>query len=105
MSDSKKQNQGVVAIIQIAIVIAAIWYFFGGGLEKQADANLDQIKSQVAEDAVAQYRIAKNNGSAIDACVQAGMVTAAYLQAQNEAQYQSWKAIQSSDCANAGVPY
>lgn len=59
---------------------------------------------QVARDAVVQYRIAARSGSVIDRCVQAGMVTAAYLQAQDEANYASWKAVQRRDCKAAGVP-
>lgn len=52
---------------------------------------------------MAQYGIAKRNGSDIDACVQAGMVAAAYLQAENEAGYQVWKQTEKADCAKAGL--
>jgi hypothetical protein len=103
MSVEKKPNS-LVAVIQVAIFIAVIWYFFGGGMDKQVANDLQDIHNKVASDAVDQYRIAKRNGSNIDACVQAGMVSAAYLQAKNEAEYQSWKSIENNDCRKAGVP-
>jgi len=34
-----------------------------------------------------QYEIAARHGGAIDVCVQAGLVTAAYLQAKDESHY------------------
>jgi len=36
-------------------------------------------------------------------CVQAGMVSAAYLQANDEPNYQKWKAIEKTDCKTAGL--
>lgn len=69
------------AIVSLIVAVGIGWYFFGGGLEKQAAKDLRQLYDQVAEDAVKQYWIAKRNGSAIDACVQAGLVTASFLQA------------------------
>jgi hypothetical protein len=59
---------------------------------------------QVARDAVTQYGIAARSGTATDRCVQAMSVTAAYLQAKDESHYKSWKAVERSDCAAAGVP-
>ena len=46
----------------------------------------------------------KNKGKVQLNPVQAGLVSAAYLQAQNEASYQNWKDIQKMDCKNAGMP-
>jgi hypothetical protein len=77
-------------VVAIVIAIASAWYFFGGGLEQR-----------VASDAVDQYEIAKRDGSAMDACVHAGLVAAAYLQAKDEPNYQLWKAKEDSDCAHA----
>jgi hypothetical protein len=87
----------------VAVMLVVGWYYFGGGLETQTTRSLQEIKDKVAADAVAQYGIAKRNGTAIDACVQAGMVGAAYLQAQNEPQYQRWKQTEKADCAKAGI--
>lgn len=91
------------AVIALLLMGVAGWYYFGGGLESQANRTMQDIKDKVAADAVVQYGIAKRNGTAMDVCVQAGMVAAAYLQAQNEAQYQQWKQTEKADCAKAGI--
>jgi hypothetical protein len=65
---------------------------------KAGDKVMKDIHDQVATDSVEQYRIAKRNGDAVDACVHAGLVAAAYLQAKDEASYQKWKDIERSDC-------
>ena len=82
----------------------ALAYFAGGGLEKQAASKMQSIESQVAADTVKQYEIAKRQGDPIQACVQAGMVSAAYLQAKDESNYQTWKSIERNDCRKAGMP-
>ena len=66
--------------------------FLWGGVEKQ-----------VAADAVKQYEIAKRSGTAMDACIHAGLAAAAYLQAKDEAHYQQWKQTEKADCAKAGL--
>lgn len=91
---------GVFAVLFVALWG---WYYFGGGLEQQADRTMQDITNKVAADAVAQYGIASRNGSPIDICVQAGMVSAAYLQAKDEANYQRWKQTEKSDCSKAGI--
>jgi hypothetical protein len=57
----------------------------------------------VAADAVAQYKIAAESGKAMDRCVQAGMVAAAYLQAKDQDHYAEWKGVERTDCKAAGV--
>jgi hypothetical protein len=91
MSEDQKSNPAG-AIVSLVMLIALGWYFFGGGLE-----------NKVASDAEAEYRIAKRNGTAMDACVHAGFVAAAYLQAKDETDYRQWKTIEASDCAAAGL--
>ena len=66
-------------------------------------SGLQGIHDKVAEDAVKQYDMASRNGSSIDACVHAGLVSAAYLQAQDETGYKKWKSIEQSDCRVAGI--
>jgi hypothetical protein len=85
------------------MVAAGGWYYFGGGLEQQADRTLQDIHNKVAADAVAQYGIAQRNGSAMDTCVQAGLVAASFLQAKDEANYQQWKQTEKADCSRAGI--
>ena len=64
---------------------------------------MDDIYGKVANDAVQQYTITVQSGGPIDRCVQAGFVAAAYLQAQDQANYANWKAIEANDCAAAGI--
>lgn len=59
----------------------------------QAQANLQTIKNQVAADAVKQYNIAKAEGDKMQTYVQAEMVCAAYLQAQDSVNYFKWMKI------------
>lgn len=102
---AKRQETNPVAALATLVVLGlGAWFYFGGGLEQQAAENMREIEKKVAIDAVRQYDIAKRNGTAIDACVQAGMVSAAFLQANDEPNYAQWKQTEKSDCAAAGLP-
>lgn len=90
--------------IQTFVFLGLFYWFFGGGFDKQVASDLQGIHNKVATDAVEQYQIAVRNGTRIDRCVQAGMVTAAFLQAKNEKDYASWKAVQNAECKAAGMP-
>ncbi len=96
-------KKSVKIIGGIIIGLIFIWFFFGGGLEEQAMKEVDKIENQVAADAVKQYEIAKKNGSAMDAYLQASMVAAAFLQANDEENYKKWKKIEEEEAKNAGV--
>ena len=80
-----------------------LWLFVGGGLDKMAGSSLQKIKNQVAGDSVQQCEIAERQGNPIQMCVQAGLVSAAYLQAKDETNYQLWKTNEGNDCRRAGV--
>lgn len=69
-----------------------------------ATIGCNALEESVAKDSVDQYEIAKRSGKAIDICVHAGLVSAAYLQAKNEPEYKKWKAIETADCERAGMP-
>jgi len=97
-------KKGLKILIGVIVFIGLIGYFFGGGIEKQAQNQQHEVENQVALDAEKQYEIAKKNGKAIDAYVQAGLVAAAYLQANDEVNYKKWKDIESKEAKNAGVP-
>jgi hypothetical protein len=103
-AEAGQKNAVVGALVTLILLGAYGWYYWGGGLQQQATNNLDQAKQQVASDAVQQYQIAKAGGSKVEICVQAGLVTAAYLQAQDSANYQQWEQIKNADCAAAGLP-
>jgi hypothetical protein len=98
----------VIAIILFVIGClsdsAVIGWLSNLGLERQAQNEMGRIEQQVAEDAVKQYDIAKRSGSAIDAYLHAGLVSAAYLQAKDESNYQKWKKIEAEEARHAGVP-
>ena len=70
---------------------------------EQAKQELQKIENDVAADAVKQYEIAKRNGSAMDAYVAAGMVKAAYLQANDETNYKKWTVIEKEEAKLAGI--
>lgn len=67
------------------------------------DGQLASIHDKVARDAVAQYQIAAQSGAPMDRCVQAGLVAAAFLQAQDQASYAQWKDTERRDCKAAGL--
>lgn len=85
----------------VAAVLGGIAYFtIGREAESRYVAQgMADISQQVAKDAEAQYEIAKRQGDPIQVCVQAGFVSAAYLQAKDEASYVRWKATEKADCA------
>ncbi len=67
-------------------------------------ASSSDVSNQVANEFEKQYLMAKRNGaSAVDICVQAGLVSAGYLQSQDESNYSKWKLIEKQDCLAAGV--
>jgi len=104
VEDEKKQVTPLQALLAVILVGGGIWYFYGGGLEKQAAKDMKRIEKEVAADAVREYNIAKAKGDPMDACVHAGMVAAAYLQANDSSNYELWKATERADCAKAGLP-
>ena len=104
VNSHENQNAAIKALLSLVVFGGVLWYFYGGGLDMQVERDMQQIHNQVALDAVAQYNIAKQSGSSIDACVQAGLVSAAYLQAQDQASYARWKDVEKADCRRAGLP-
>lgn len=89
----KTKSNIAKAIIGAVVAIVGVWFLVGGGVEKQ-----------VANDAEKEYEIAKQSGTAMDICVHAGLVSAAYLQAKDDVNYQKWKKIEKADCRKAGLP-
>ena len=65
---------------------------------------MDSINNEAANQILSQYMMAKRNGAApVDLFVQAGLVTAGYLQAGNEENYNKWKSIEQEECLKAGI--
>jgi hypothetical protein len=92
---------GLEAAAGVLVLIGLGWWFFGGG----STSSLRGIQNKVATDAVAEYNIAAAQGNNMQKCVQAGLVAAAYLQAQDSTNYNTWKATETADCAVAGLPH
>ena len=108
-------KDGLRNLIICLVIGGGAWYLFGGGFEKHQDAqrqatydeaakDMRAIYDQVSKDSVEQYAITVRQGTPIDICVHAGMVSAAYLQAKDESNYRKWKAKEAEDCNRAGVP-
>ena len=104
-SDNNSTTVVGSSLVGLILLAGTIWYFWGSGFERQVSKNADTIYSQVSSDAVQQYEITKRNGNKTDICVQAGLVSAAYLQAKDEPNYQKWKQIENSDCSNSGINF
>jgi hypothetical protein len=99
----KNKSNTLSAVFGGLLAVGIIWFYLGGGLEQQAAKDMGNIYNQVSADAVKQYNIVKASGTPIDICVQAGMVTAAYLQAKDNGNYAAWKRTEAVDCAAAGI--
>lgn len=100
------ESNRVQVLAGIALALGAVAYFTLGrdAEQKYVAAGMADIHNQVATDAVAQYEIARRQGDPIQVCVQAGFVSASYLQAKDEARYVAAKATEKADCARAGMP-
>ncbi|MFG0232335.1 hypothetical protein [Achromobacter sp. 413638] len=92
-------NRMTRALIGLIVAAGIGWYFWGGGLDRQAANNVQKIHDKVAQDAVEQYQIAAQSGEKRDVCLQARLVAAAYLQAKNESKYKQWKVTEQADCS------
>jgi hypothetical protein len=108
MSDTAASQGGSKTqsvLVGVLFVLGAIYYFTAGREhhEQEVVNSMNDITAKVADDAVAQYQIAKRQGDPMQICVQAGMVSAAYLQAKNEGAYNQWKATEKADCGTAGL--
>ena len=79
--------------MSVIFLLGLLWFFFGKGIE-----------NSVAKDAVNQYEISRKGGDKAEICAYAGLVVAAFNQAQDEQNYLSWKEIERKDCEDAGMP-
>jgi hypothetical protein len=85
---SEQTNKGPLqAVFGLIAGAAVLWYFWGGG-----------VHNQVASNFIDTYEIAKRNGDASQACVHAGIVAAAFLQAKDEQKYREWREVEKQDC-------
>lgn len=98
---NKKESTKTVKIaVSSIITFFAIWILIvvlGNAASKDmAPKEIAKIKNEVALDAERQFYMAKRQGDKMQTYVQAGLVSAAYLQANDELNYDKWKVIQDS---------
>jgi len=96
----KKVIGAIVAILLFVVIFKSM----NKAVHVEAKSQMEEIQNQVADDAVKQYEIAKRQGDKTQIWVQAQLVSAAYLQAKDEANYQKWKAVEKQAGKDAGMP-
>lgn len=92
--------QSLVALLMLGGLIA---FFFFGGWDWWTGKQAGDLYVKTAEDLEAQYRLMGAESSEMDKCVQAGIVAAAWLQAQDQIEYKNWKLIEDGHCESAGL--
>lgn len=85
----KRAVRPAFVVVLVFAVLALAWFSGSIVLEMQLEQQakleegtaktMDQIHRKVAADAVTQYNITKRSGTAMEACVHAGLVAAAFL--------------------------
>jgi hypothetical protein len=95
-----------LAILFCLATLFIVWWLFGGGAANHPDlfGLMPGYRNRAADDAIAQYNLAKQQGNQIKVCEQAGLIAAALLKAQDQNGYNQWKAIEAVDCSAAGAP-
>jgi hypothetical protein len=103
MAEKNDMSGAQAALTLIGLVLFA-WFFLGRSVGQPAAEAPEQAESRAIDEAVNKYQIAKRSGNPIDACTTAGLVTAAYQRAKDEAGYAAWKKTESADCGALGLP-
>ncbi|HMN55621.1 MAG TPA: hypothetical protein PKE15_00105 [Ottowia sp.] len=80
-------------LLSVLIAAAALW----------ALSPLWRGHDRAINDARERYAIAKTGGSAMEACVQAGIVATALLNAKRGDEYAAWKRVEQDDCRRASM--
>ena len=92
--------RGLLGLLLFGGVIA---FYFLGGLDWFTAREVDSLYVRPAEDLESQYRLMGSESSEMDKCVQAGIVAQAWLQAEDQGNYRTWKATEKSHCEAAGI--
>jgi hypothetical protein len=89
------------------IMVIIILISFGGRdfMSTMLSNSIDSIELEVANEAIDQYDIAKRNGDKLQAYLQAGIISAAFLQAKDEENYKKWKNIEKQEAKNVGIHF
>jgi hypothetical protein len=96
----------ILAILFCLAALFAAWWLFGGGAVNHPGlfGLMPGYRNKVADDALAQYNLAKQQCDQTKVCAQAGLVAAAFLQVQDQNGYNQWKAIEAVNCSAAVAP-
>lgn len=73
--------------------------------EEEVEQAVNETYQDYATDVIAQYEMTKQHGTAIDQCLAAQQVAAAYLHANSTDAYATWKDISGAACRAAGLSY
>ena len=65
----------------------------------------DGVAGMVADNEIKKFEIANRNGDKMTACLSAGVVKAAFLEAKNEAEFKKWRDIEKKTCRAVGVDF
>lgn len=83
----------LLSLVIIGVLLAVVV-----GLEAHFENKRINVHEQLAIDAVEQYNIIKSTGNHAKICLHARIVAASYLKANNEVNYQKWKALGNEEC-------
>jgi hypothetical protein len=105
MGWGKKIGIGCGGCILIIIIIAAI---ASTSTENKGSSSIllagqTTVANALAEDQIKKYNIVKENGSAMEAAAQAGIIAEMFLQAEDKENYKKWKAIEKKEQKRAGM--
>jgi len=96
---------GCLVLVVVFLVLYSCMMKVTGPTSPLVTGQLQEMKDKVAQDAIEQYNMAVESGTKIDRCVHAGLVSAAFSQAQNKDNYAKWKQTEEADCAAAHARY
>ncbi|MDF7809604.1 hypothetical protein P4E94_19355 [Pontiellaceae bacterium B12219] len=92
----KKKNKGIMIGALCGVML--LLFIFPWGLESG-------IERKVIDDSIRQFNIAMRTENYMDAYVQAGIITAAHLQAEDEVGYLKWKEVEKKLERKLGMNY
>lgn len=107
-SDHPRSYAGPMKLVLVLVLVSLAGSWTGckevqKGMEQEVVESLDDTAEVLAADTIKEYEIAKRSGSAMDACLRAGLVAEFYLSAKNEADFKKWTAVKKKDCRRAGL--
>lgn len=86
-------QQAFYFIIAIGILLIVVI-----GLDMHFESKKTDVHKQRVSEVLELYKISKQSGEHDRICLHARMLTSSYLQANDEAKYIQWKAIEEDEC-------